>query len=89
MPACKAFPTRLACEKFIGKDVRGTAVWKKASGTTKQQGVCEAGGSIMGRPLTFPSAAREGSEGHSLVGVLSTPSFVQVSRREQGQSGPA
>lgn len=47
------------------------------------------GGGIMGRPLTFPSAAGEGGEGHSLVGVLPTPSFIQVSRREEGQSGPA
>lgn len=45
----------------------------------------EASGSIMGRPLTFPSAAREGGEGHSLVGVLPTPSFIQASKREQGR----
>lgn len=62
---------------------------RKLQGPQNSRVSWEAGGGIMGRPLTFPSAAGEGGEGHSLVGVLPTPSFIQVSRREEGQSGPA
>lgn len=84
------FCSCLACERFIGKDIRGMAVWREASGTTKQQGICEPGGrGDRARPLSFPSAVGEPGEGHLPSRGAPHPSSVQVSRREQGQVDPA